>query len=77
MPEDKHHHEENGDIIDAMRATLQSPAMTVETRIRIGSALGAIFAGAILASSAFDDIPNAELSAQLGRVVRNILTPGA
>jgi AcrR family transcriptional regulator len=75
LPDTDHHNQHNDDLIESVRARLGDRAMGTETRVRLGASLGAMFAGVILASSAFDDIPDAELAAQLGRVVKNILTP--
>jgi AcrR family transcriptional regulator len=71
---DSHHHDEaNEDIQAAFRRTLSDPTVSNRDRIRLGTAIGALFSGLVLAGQAFGDIPIDELAATLREVVGDIL----
>jgi AcrR family transcriptional regulator len=71
-----HHHDEaNLDIQTAFLRTLSNPALARRDRIRLGTALGALFSGLVLAGRAFEDIPIDELASALREVVGDILGP--
>lgn len=75
LPHDGRHDHKNDDIADALRRPLADRSISPRDRLRLGGAIGAIFAGIMLAAGAFDDIPVDELAAQLRAIVRDILEP--
>jgi AcrR family transcriptional regulator len=71
---DSHHHEEaNEDIQAAFRRALSDQTISRRDRVRLGTAIGALFSGLVLAGQVFGDIPVGELAAMLREVVGDIL----
>lgn len=73
---DKYRHDEaNEDIQAAFRRALSDRTVSHRDRIRLGTAIGALFSGLVLAGQVFGDIPVEELAATLREVVGDILGP--
>jgi AcrR family transcriptional regulator len=67
------HEAEHDDFQNAFRRILADPGVPVADRVRMASALGAVFAGLFMAGDAFAAVPDDELGGLLRDIVHDVL----
>jgi AcrR family transcriptional regulator len=70
---DEAHEAEHDDFQNAFRRVLADPDVPVPDRVRMASALGAVFAGLFMAGDAFAAVPDDELGGLLRDIVHDVL----
>ena len=73
LAEHHRHDQSHQDMEAALRLSLSDPSLAARDRIRLGAAIGAVFATLILSVGTFADIPHDELGEPLREVIRDIL----
>jgi AcrR family transcriptional regulator len=74
MRDDERHRSENEDLLLRINALLASPALTLERRVRMACAMGAVLVGLAGPSSAFAEVPLADLAGHVRAVAAEILS---
>lgn len=74
MREDERHRSENEDLLQRINSLLASPALTLEHRVRMACAMGAVLVGLAGPSSAFAEVPLADLAGHVRAVAAEILS---
>jgi hypothetical protein len=63
------------DLGEMLRQVLSDPSSGLRERVRLGTALGAVFSALALAGDALGDVPIDDLATELRSVIRDILGP--
>ena len=69
----KHHEAEHDDFQLRFRQALANTDISVEGRVRMAGALGAVMSTLVLAGEVFSDVPSDELGRQLRSVVEDLM----
>ena len=75
---ERHEHDDSHeDFESVLRTSMQDQHLPAAERVRLGSAMGAVFFGLVAAGGSYDDLPDEVIVEGLRRVVRDLLGPGA
>jgi AcrR family transcriptional regulator len=69
----KDHHDEHEDIQQRLQQALADPSLPLRDRVRMACSLGAVFGPLLMAGSAFDNVPGAELGSLVRDAVRDVV----
>jgi len=70
----KNHDDEHDDFQQRFQQALADPSLSLRDRVRMASAMGAVFGGLFMAGDAFDNVPSAELGSLVQDAVRDLVT---
>ncbi len=71
----EHHEADHEDLQMRLREVLSNQAITLESRVRMSCAFGAVMGGLVLAGDVFADVPSEDLGAMLRHAVSDLLRP--